>query len=160
MDIKNFLNIVLPPTQDKPDFTPSWINNTFIPCELMFPEWIMARTFLTDFCNRTKYFGISGKECDIQISLDYPLVKDEISEELVSVVLFVPPEDREKVMGICNQLHQDYIPTEIYDFIFERNTEMLRYSILNKIKSCEQYLMSYRCRDVLSELKFRLGVLF
>jgi len=140
-----------------------FIDNKYIPCEKIFPCWITCRIILTDFCHNTKRWKIEKELLSLHIlsiSLEYPMMKDEISGKQVPQVLSFPLEDREKVIKICNKLHKDYCPQSIEKYIGTLLNSDTIWRIKNEIYGREQSIIYYGGRNVLDELKFRLGVLF
>ena len=144
----------------KPDLLDKdFIDNKYIPCEELFPGWMTAGIILKDFCAKVKEWGISGNENNLNISLEYPWVRDELSGEMVPQILFFPEEDIDRVISIIDRLQFDYNPN-IDDCLYKINNEWIKNEILNRIKNYECNIIELGGRPILEELKFRLGIYF
>jgi len=153
--MKNFkfplINIAIQENQKPIDF----IDNKFIPAEELFPNWASAESILEEFVNLTDELYVSPGTT-VCIGLEFPVVIG-IRGIVVSMYETFPLEYREIVKNILYKLIDDYIPN-LDSMLYEKVNDYNKYIIKNKIRQREQYIISCGGRDIMEELKFRLGI--
>lgn len=135
-----------------------WLDSKFVPCRVLFPQWITAYACLTDFVRKTGDWAVVFDQSECNVGLKFPYVWDQLHGEWVPMVEAFPPEDRPRVKSICKKLVEDYMP--ILDHMLrEAITPHTEAIIRSEIKGWEQHIISMGGRSVHEELGFRLGVM-
>jgi len=132
----------------------------FIPVNKLFPRWVTASIILREFCEKTGDWAVLQDDvdiCRINIGLTFPLVRDELSGRLVPMFETFPLEDRERVFDICHMVMSCYTPT-LEEMIGQKVNDFTVARIRDMIKEHECRIIAEGGRDVMKELKFRLGL--
>lgn len=137
----------------------SWIDNPFIHCKELFPDWHTVECILSEYCKDVKDWEIScnSSEHVISISLAFPTVKDELTQELVPMNKTFPKEVQAQTNAIVFQVMQDYLPN-LDSYLHSEYILGVEDSIRSEISQHEQKILHVGGRMVFDELRFRLGL--
>jgi len=137
-----------------------WIENIGVSVTNLFPNWMTAEIMLTDFVKRTGSWIVGPSDqirSDIHCGLEFPLVWNLNNREWIPMFEIFPPEDKPKVLEICEKVMDDYLPDLKY-YMGQKVTEPTLQSILAGIKAWEGKIICNGGRPVKEELAFRLGL--
>lgn len=134
----------------------TWIDNKCRPTKELFPHWMTAEVMLKEFVEKTTDWVIKTEQTQLFVGLGFPMVRNELTGEMVPMIESFPPEDRQTVIEVCNDLMRDYLP-DLERYRLEKVTDNLIEAIRADIRSWEQEIISHGGRPVLEELKFRFG---
>ncbi len=134
-----------------------WLDNKFIPIEQLFPHWKCAEFIIKDFIDKTNNWEVVVQDRNINVSLKFPSVFDEIKGKEISMIDSFPPEDRKEVINLCLKLMRDYLP-DFKDIIGERKDNHIIDLIKSRIEEKKHYITSVGGRQWRDELYFRFGI--
>lgn len=132
----------------------------FHPVEELFPKWKTARFMIARFCRGCGGFEVTQSQTNksqIDISLKYPMVRDLISGNMVTMQSVFPEEDRGKFEMILSQVMVWYCPN-LSEFHGGKITQESLWAIKMKIRGFESEIVHLGGRTLRDELFFQFGI--
>jgi hypothetical protein len=123
-----------------------WIGNqSYSPCEEIFPNWKNARKTLDIYIDNLGGWKVDVLDTRVKISL----INDEY--------IYVSEEDKYTFLEIWESTLNDYLP-DMDDILGIKVTSNTENEVLHKIYEREQYITSIGGNPLKEELRFRLGI--
>lgn len=151
------ITITVPSTAHQNNFP--WLDDKFVGYQELFPDWEDAYEILCDICKLSHSLVV--KLIQRYEHTAYVVIFG-LSAELGGLLLTtekIPKQHAEKIQQIITQLERDY-SQGIERFIGKSMSEHLLYNINQMLKALEYSIIASGGRELVKELKFRLGVSF